>query len=114
MPLTEVKPRALEWLKKDVQASPPEGRGDLIVGNVMRQFGGKAAGSYRHTLNDETTDVDIANMDSCLVYVLVGRITVGEQEITQDKLGEAEVAYLIEDVKTITVHKATAIVIFCR
>lgn len=51
-------------------------------------------------------------MDSCLVYVLVGRITVGEQEITQLKLGEAEVAYRIEDGKTIRMHKATAIVIF--
>lgn len=51
-------------------------------------------------------------MDSCLVYVVVGRIAVGDQEIIQDKVGDAEVAYLIEDEKTIRMHKGTAIVIF--
>lgn len=60
----------------------------------------------------EIKDVAVTNEDSCMVYVIGGRITVGEQDIIQDKLGEAEVAYLVQNGKTIKLHRLTAVVIF--
>ncbi|KFZ19774.1 hypothetical protein V501_00507 [Pseudogymnoascus sp. VKM F-4519 (FW-2642)] len=111
MPLTEVKPQNLEALKMDVKTAP-KGQEDLLIRNIMRQFGRKAYGIYRHTIEDEIKDVAVTNEDSCMVYVITGRITVGEEDIIQDKVGEAEVAYLIQNGKTIKLHRVTAIVVF--